>query len=136
MKIERSIFRYVEHELYNYDNTKKELEQYRETILEGSPAPSEVKVQGGAISKPTEQKAIQLTSSAYLAKAERVIGAIDKSLVMLSDNHRKLFQLKYQKGLPWQKVAINMGIAERTYFKLRRELVITVAQQLGLVNVS
>ena len=34
MRIDKSIFRYIEHELYNYDETKKELQRYREEILE------------------------------------------------------------------------------------------------------
>jgi hypothetical protein len=36
MRIERRVFRYVEYELYNYDNTKKELQRYREAILVGT----------------------------------------------------------------------------------------------------
>lgn len=135
MRIERRVFRYVEYELYNYDNTKKELQRYREAILEGSPGQQEIKVQTGT-GDPTAKKAIQLVSSAFIARAEQTIQAIEKSLAMLSEGHRKLFKLKYQECLPWQEVAIELEVSDRTYFRMRRELVTTVAQQLGLINIA
>jgi len=30
MRVNKSVFRYIEHELYNYEETKKELARYRE----------------------------------------------------------------------------------------------------------
>lgn len=135
MRIEQRVFKYVEHELYNYDNTKKMLQQYREAILESSPGQQEIKVQTGT-GDPTAKKAILLVSSAFIIRAEQTIQAIERSLAMLSEEHRKLFKLKYQDCLPWQEVMIELGVSERTYFRMRRELVITVAQQLGLINIE
>jgi RinA family phage transcriptional activator len=134
MRIDKSIFRYIEHELYNYDETKRELERYREEILEGTPF-QEVSVQTNP-GNPTAQKAIKLTSSAFVVQAEKVISAIDRSLAILGDKYMELFEHKYQKGLPWQEVALEMDISDRTYFRLRRELVMTVGQQLGLLNIE
>jgi len=135
MRIERRVFRYVEYELYNYDITKKELERCREEILESSPAPPEVKVQSG-LGDPTAKKAEELSTSTYIARAEQTINAIERSLNMLTDLHRMLFKLKYQDCLPWQEVTIELEISDRTYFRIRRELVVTVAQQLGLINIG
>ncbi|MCM8900599.1 hypothetical protein KVG29_05070 [Caldicoprobacter algeriensis] len=135
MRIAQRVFRYVEHELYNYDNTKQMLEQYKESILESSPGLQEVAVQSGP-GDPTAKKALQLVSSAFIAHAEQTIQAIERSLAMLTEDHRKLFKLKYQDCLPWQEVMIELGVSERTYFRMRRELVITVAQQLGLINIE
>jgi len=135
VRIEHRVFKYVEHELYNYDNTKKMLQQYREAILESSPGQQEIKVQTGT-GDPTAKKALQLVSSAFIARAEQTIQAIERSLAMLTEDHRKLFKLKYQDCLPWQEVIIELGVSERTYFRMRRELVITVAQQLGLINIE
>ena len=135
MRIERRVFRYVEYELYNYDITKKELERCREEILESSPAPPEVKVQSG-LGDPTAKKAEELSTSTYIARAEQTINAIERSLNMLTDLHRMLFKLKYQDCLPWQEVTIELEISDRTYFRIRRELVVMVAQQLGLINIG
>ena len=77
MKISTSIFRYIEHELYNYEETK-ELKNCRESILEGTHI-SDVPVKG-AIGDTTASKAIKLTSSNYILQMERVIKAIDKVL--------------------------------------------------------
>jgi len=122
MKIDKSIFRYIEHELYSYDETKRELARYREDVLEGTHFP-EVSVRSNP-GNPTAQKAIKFTSSVFVVQAEKVISAIERSLA------------KYQKGLPWQEVCLEMNISDRTYFRWRRELVMTVGQQLGLLNIE
>lgn len=132
MKINKSIFRYIEHELYNYSQTKKDLALYREQILEGTAYP-EVSVQSGP-GDVTANKAVKLTSSAFVVQAERTLSAIDRSLEILGERHQELFRLKYQMGVSWPNITIDMGISDRTYYRLRRELVITVGQHLGLVN--
>ena len=134
MRINKSIFRYIEHELYNYEQTKKDLQLYREQVLEGTASP-EVSVQNGP-GDVTANKVIKLTSSAFVVQAERVIQAIDKALSILGDKHNELFKLKYQMGVSWPQITIDMGISDRTYYRLRRELVITVGQHLGLINVE
>lgn len=134
MRINKSIFRYIEHELYNYEQTKKDLALYREKILEGTPKP-EVSAQSGP-SDVTQNKAIKLTSSAFVVQAERIVDAVEKSLTILGDRHKELFRLKYQMGVSWPNITIDMGISDRTYYRLRRELVVTVGQQLGLINVE
>ncbi len=134
MEITRSVFRYIEHELYNYEQTRKELEFYREQVLEGTKVP-EVSVQK-APSDTTASKAMQLTSSAFVAQAERVVRAVDRALEMLTTSHRELFNLKYKDCEQWPDITIYMGISDRTYYRMRRELVITVGQQLGLINIE
>lgn len=134
MRINKPIFKYIEHELYSYDEIKKELARYRETIIEGTPY---LEVSGGnGPGDPTSSKVMRLTSTSFVIQSERVINAVDKSLAILGEKHRELFSWKYQKGLPWQEVALEMGISDRTYFRLRRELVITVGQHLGIVNIE
>ena len=134
MRIDKSIFRYIEHELYNYDETKKELRRYREEILESTRF-AEVPAYTGP-GDPTGNKAVKLASSAFVIHAEKIIKAIDRSLAILGDRHKELFYYKYQKGLPWQEVCLEMDISDRTYFRWRRELVAMVGQQLGLLNIE
>lgn len=134
MQVSKSIFKYIEHELYSYAQTKKDLAEYREQILDSSPA-SEVAVQSG-LGNITENKAIKLTSSAFVIQAERVIDAVDKSLAILGEKHEELFKLKYLWNKRWQEITIDMDISDRTYYRLRRELVLMVGQKLGLVNVG
>ena len=132
MQINKSIFRYIEHELYNYEQTKKDLALYREQILEGTAKP-EVSVQSSP-GDVTANKAVKLTSSAFVIQAERNITAIDRTLAILGDKHTELFKLRYRLGITWPNITLDMGISDRTYYRLRRELVVTVGQQMGLVN--
>lgn len=134
MKINKSIFRYVEHELYSYEQTKKELELYKESLIESTPK-SEVPVMS-ALSDTTAVKAINLAESTFILKLERVINAIKKCLGMLGDNHRELFRLKYIKGLTMKEIYIEMNLSKASYYRIRREIVIAVAQQLGLLRME
>lgn len=134
MKINKSIFRYVEHELYSYEQTKKELELYKEELIEGTPKP-EVPTKA-VTSDTTATKAINITESTFVLKLERVLKAIETSLAMLSNNHKKLFKLKYINGLPWKEIYLEMNISDRSYYRIRREIVLTVAQQLGLLRME
>lgn len=133
MRINKAKFKYIEHELYNYKQTKKDLALYREKILQATPRP-EVSAQSG-LSDTTANKAIKLMTSTYILQAERVINAIEDTLDMLGEKHKKLFRLKYIDCMPWQETAIEMGISDRTYFRLRREIVAMVGQKLGLLNI-
>ena len=133
MRIERSVFKYVEHEMYNYDDTKRELELQRVQIIEGTAKP-DVTVQSG-LSDITASKAIRLTTNVFILQSEKTIKAINKSLKLLDDRHRLLFKFKYQNCMPWQEAMLEIGVtSDRTYFRLRRQLVVMVAQQLGLIH--
>lgn len=132
MRINKAVFRYIEFELYNYEQTKKDLELERERILESSPC-QEVAVQSD-IGDSTANKAIKLTTSAFILKAEKIVNAINKSLDILGDNHNKLFDLRYIDGRPEKEVYLVMNISRGHYFKIRRELVETVGLQLGLLR--
>lgn len=133
MKISTSIFRYIEHELYNYEETIKELKNCRESIIEGTQV-SDVAVQSG-LGDSTASKAVKLVTSNYILQMERVIKAIDKSLSLLADSHRELFRLKYIECLSLKEVYLEMNISKRSYYRIRRELIKTVGQQLGLIKI-
>ena len=129
MRIERSVFKYIEHELYNYKGTKKELELYREQIIEGTSKP-EVAVQSG-LGDVTASKAIKLISSTFVLNSEKTINAIEKSIEMLGDKYKKLFELRYVNCIPEREIILEINISRRTYFRMRRELVMVIGQKLG-----
>lgn len=133
MRINKAVFRYIEFELYNYEQTKKDLELEKEQILEGSPC-QEVAVQS-SLGDSTASKAIKLTTSASIIKNERVIKSIDKAISILGDKHAKLFELKYIDCRPPKEVWLLLGISDMTYYRYRRELIAMVGQIMGLVNV-
>lgn len=132
MRVEKSVFRYIEHEMYCYIETKKDIESWRDIIINGTSV-QEIGSRSG-ISDPTVNKSMKLLSSPFMVKAERTIRAIDKSLDILGDRHKVLFKLRYLEGRPWKEVYLEMNISDRSYFRLRRELVIAVGLNLGLLK--
>lgn len=133
MKVSKAVFGYIEYEMYSYKETKKEIGLYKEQIIESRPS-SEVSVQS-QLADTTASKGIKLMSSPFVLKAEKTVNAIDKSLNLLGAKHKELFELKYINGLPLNEVYLEMNISKRSYYRIRRELVTAVGQQLGLINV-
>ena len=133
MRIDNIIYKNMEHELYNYEQTKRNIKLYRESIIESTPVGSETKDKY-TISDSTGSKAIKLTTSAFLFNAEMTIDAIDKALKQLSKNHNVLFDLHFLQCMRWYEVYLEMNISKRQFYKLKRELIIQVAINLGKVN--
>lgn len=136
MKLNKATFRYIEAELFNYDETKADLEAMQEDIRESTPAMimSGDRISGGGISNVPEKKGIKLLTNKVIMRMERTLKAIDKSLSMLGEEHNQIFELKYRKNMNWRRVIMEMPTSQDTYFRKRRELVHMVAVQLGLAN--
>jgi hypothetical protein len=122
-------FKFVESELFGYDETKRELAELEADIIEETP----LKMAGGrsGISDPTARKVGKLISSPEIAAMSRRVRAVDGAMLMLGEAHRELFDLRYRRGWDWKMVHMEMHVSERTYFDLRRELVRTVAAKMG-----
>ena len=67
MRARPAVFRYVEHELYNYDNTLAEMQNLREGIIE---APTQRGSSGYRVRKQIQPlgKATQLVTNTALAR--------------------------------------------------------------------
>lgn len=136
VKIDRAVFRYIEHELYSYNKTIWEMEQLRGDIIEEPSLRENVSGTSSYVSDPTARKATRLVTNTTLVRMVRVVSAIDKALSKLSDTHQMLFYMKYQQDLPWRVVCESIPVSERSYFRIRRELVAMVAVELGLADID
>lgn len=136
MRMPPAYFNVVEHELYNYDYTREQLETMRDEIIGGAPtvATDKDRVQTNRISKPTEKKGVDLASSVALKHMEHTVKAIDRALLLLDEDHNELFNLRYRDKQNWRTTVCETGWAEKTYFRRRRALVYAVAVQLGYCN--
>lgn len=135
MKIPRDIFRYVEHELYNFDNTKEEIHAMREDIFHSSPAPSVTPLPStNRISDTTGKKAVSLVTSRAISHMSRIVNAIEGALSRLNEDHLLVFELKYRQRYPWQRACDEIPMTRTTFFRVRRELIFMVAYELGLVT--
>jgi RinA family phage transcriptional activator len=135
VKIGRAVFRYVEHELFNYAETKLLLRELQQSVIESTPY-CETIPSSGHISDPTANKAIRLVTSTAIARMERNVRAIDRALKLLPEQHQMLFNLRYQQGKSIIMVCDEIPASERSYFRWRKEIVEITAREMGLVNVA
>lgn len=121
------LFRWMEHELYNYDWSKEELKRLKEEIIFKSP--ERFVGSNRAITDQTGIKVIKLSTNMRIINLERKLSAIEESLKR--PIFAELFEYKYRKCLPWQQVIVEMNISESTYKRIRRNLVKDIAIRLG-----
>jgi RinA family phage transcriptional activator len=138
MKIPRAVFRYIEHELYNYESSKRQLEELREDILSKAERPIEVIKIGGGGSKPTgrditSETGMELVTNSALVRLSRRIIEIEDGLRHLSLTHQQLFKLKYCEGREWSEICASLHIEQSAYYKYRREMIMAVATKMALV---
>jgi len=127
-KIPCAIFRWIEYELYNLEWHKEELKRLKEEILLKSPD----KLSGGksnVISDQTGQKAVKLVDHIRIVTLERKIKAIEYSL--RRPIFKELYEWKYRRCCPWQEVCERMNVAQATFYRIRRALIIDIARRLG-----
>lgn len=132
MKISKAVFRYIEHELYNLEATKKAIAELEADIVEETPF-MDVRVSGGGTSDVVSKKAIKLLTSTSLARMSRTVGVLERTLLRLNSEHRMIYELKYCQGLDWEIVCEEIPISRATYFRIRQEMIILAAQELGLI---
>jgi len=135
MRLTRAVFKYIETELFHYDDTRKELNAEREDIIAAAP----IKTEGTRVgtSDPTAAKAGRLLTSVSISQMERTLRAIERALVRLNDDHRQLFELHYRKAISWQCVCKEMHISKSKFYDTRNALVKMVAVHMGYeVNMS
>ena len=135
MRIDRRVYKYIEYEMYHYNEYKQELQLAREEILESSPPPPDGLPKGNMTGNPTESKAIRLNEDKSINSMQEVVNAIEVSLKMLAEGHQRLFEEVYcngRKGV--YSICKTLGVAERTYWKYKNELVVMVAAEMGKIK--
>jgi len=135
MKIDKAIFRYVEHELYNYENTKKELEEMKLDIAEA--VVGNIQYDNYSINKnpgsSTETAATKLITNKAIIRATKTIKDIEKAKKQIDEEKLELLNIKYNSGMTKQQILKKLNISERTYFRWRSEIVEIVAEEMGLI---
>lgn len=133
---ERAAFRLIECELYNYHQTKQELESYRNDLIESSSGSIDSIRSTSGPSDPTSKKVIVLTNSIAIREMERRLCAIEHAIQLL-ENHPdkgriKLVKLKYfERELTDQGICTRLNISERTFRRWRTDTVKIIADRLG-----
>lgn len=135
--LKKATFKHIESELYSYKDTLKEIEKLRRDIMYSSKDVDENNM-GGASSvrvpgRPTEQIATRLLTHKTLRNLEEIATAINDVYNMVSDDHRRVIKVKYwsNKRLNWDDVAVQTNMHRNTAMKLRKEVVLLIADKIG-----
>ena len=135
MKIDVRLYRYIEYELYHYEQYKKDIQREREQILESSPPLDGIK--GSGWGSPTEGKAMALSTSAGLRAMEKTVEAIEEVLSRLTERHRRIFEMVYVKGRTDRYgISNELFISYETFNHNKRELIYAVGRRLGVIKTA
>lgn len=135
MKIPKEVYRYIEYELYHYEEYKEKLEIERELILESSSGAADGQPRGSRISNIPLDKTIRLNESVTIMSLERIVKAVDKSMKSLSPLHRKVFEEFFNKGRKdIYMMCDDLGISRETFYRYKHKIICLVGLELGILN--
>ena len=133
--IDKELFRRVEHELYNYQQNVRRLNDERESILYGTPYPSEGRSKG-RISDPTSTRGSRLAELEHCEQT-KWIECIHDCLKVMPREYKLLVKYKYFDNLKWWQVADRLHISASLYYAWRENVVLQLvlaATQTGLIQ--
>lgn len=134
MKIDKEVYKYINYELMHYEEYKKLLKEEKENIITNSPLPPDGQPKGkGMPGKPTENKAIKISTSVAIMKMEKTIKAIDTAYNDFSDEYRRVFDLYYIGKYGIVKTCRDANISEKTFYRWRDNIVYSVGTELGVI---
>lgn len=87
-------------------------------------------IPGGSGFRSNQQEAWALRHQDALRDA----AVIEKAMRGMSDEQRRLVELRYVDRWPWRKVAERLHVSERTVYGLRQQVVIILAYEFGLTG--
>lgn len=131
----RQVRSYIEHELRHYHETKRELEQLRDSILNETGGGDISGIRGSGTGDPTAKKAMRLMTNARLKRLEETVTAIDNVVESLDGDKYRLVELNY-----WEKprtltdmgMAQRLNVGQRTFYRWRDGIVHAIAMEMGL----
>lgn len=137
MALKRSIRVYIESELRDYDNTKREWEQIQDDIVRGSSCGDESGIRGTDIGRTTESKALRLITNKRLAQLEKTMKCFERVIVSLPNEMIRLVQLKYwdcPRTLTDDGIALELHMDKRTLYRYTNGILLALAKEMGLVD--
>lgn len=137
-KLKREVKAYIEAEIKGYHESKQDLLELREDMINESPSfDGESGGQTYKIGRPTEMKAIRLITNKRLKRLEQTVRAIEMVLSSLPECQYRLVELKY-----WQRpqrytddgIAEQVGCSRSTLYRYIDGIVRAIAVEMGLID--
>lgn len=135
-KLDKSIYNYIEYELFNYNSSKIELKNEEADAIYGI---NESDVNAGIrakykISNRVENSAIKILSTKKITKLIKTINDIDSALKNLEKIYNDFFSSYYLKRYGKLKVCEMLGLSERSFYNYKNKIVWAVAREMGLMD--
>lgn len=135
--IRRELKAYIEAELRDYHQTKAELEEARENLLNASQPPPNDMPRGGEKSDPTPARAIRLMTNRRIKYMEQVVRGIEIVLGELDEDKMRLVELKY-----WQRprqltdagIAMELHVDKSTIYRWTNAICYAIGIELGVID--
>lgn len=134
----KEIKAYIEAELRNYNQSKKDLEEIKNDIVEeGKHVDDNVGIRGSGRSNVVESKTIRLITNKRIKKLEETIRAIDVVLGELEEEKYRLVEMKYwtrPNPLSDEGMCQKLCISRRTFYRWIDGIILAIAIEMGLVE--
>ena len=119
----------------HYNEYKKEIKNIREEILEGSPEPPDGQPRSNRAGNPTENKAVKLSMSISLKSMEALVKAVDKTMELLTDRHKRIFEMVYiHNRRDRYNMSDELHVSYETFNNNKNEIVLAVGRELGAIK--
>lgn len=134
----KEIKAYIEAELRNYHQSKKDLEEIKNDIREeGKSISDSMGIRGSGTSNIVESKTIRLITNKRIKKLEETIRAIDVVIGELDEEKYRLIELKYwtrPKLLSDMGIAQELNIDRATLYRWIDGILLAIAIEMGLIE--
>ena len=135
-RLDKKIYSYIEYELFNYNISKKELQDAELDAIYGV---SEFDINSGTRAKykksnRVENSTIRLLSSKKICKLSDTVNNIDNALKLLEKIYSDFFENYYLKRCGKLKICEKLGLSERSFYNYKNKIVWTVAMEMGLMD--
>lgn len=137
-KLKRGTFQHVEGELYDYHETKREINQLVSEIIHGVPGGDE-NVGGGKSNipgNPTLRRATVLATHKLLDSMQTNVEAIEYVYNRARPEYKRLIEIRYWRSpqtLTWEGVAQELKVSRKQALQWRDTVVKAVADKLGWI---
>ncbi|MDR5659019.1 hypothetical protein RH915_05915 [Serpentinicella sp. ANB-PHB4] len=128
---------YIEVELKNYHQSKRDLEEIRESIIEGFSSEDNMGIRGSRTSYATGSKAMKLITNKRMKKLEETIAVIDNVIGELDEEKYKLIELKYwtrPSKLTDEGIASELSVGRATFYRWKDGILLAIASEMCLVH--
>ena len=135
--IDKSLFRKVEYELYNYQAHVKELNELQAEILHAGPDKAELPYLKSNIASDTTGKKGAKLAEVMESEQAKWVKVIHDTLRILPRELKMLVKCKYFDGMKNEAVAMRLHISRSLFYEWREDVIIQIvllATQRGLIK--